>query len=77
MVWRLSLSGWLALFASRGSGHSAAGLLHACDTYALLLWQSVVARVAPLSAFGADGSGEWLGPNVWRAQFDAAACRAE
>ena len=56
-----------AFFASRGSGHSAAErLLHACDSYALLLWQSVVARIAPLSAFGAYGSGEWLGPDLWR-----------
>ena len=35
----------------------ASRLLHASDTYALLLWQGLVANAAQLSPLGAYGSG--------------------
>ncbi len=55
----------MSIFASRGSGHDVAErLLHRADTYALLLWQTVVANAAALSARGPFGSGQWLGSDV-------------
>lgn len=58
VVWRLML----AILASKGSGHSVSQrLLHACDTYALLLWQSLMARAAQLSPLGLYGGVQFLG----------------
>ena len=58
VVWRLML----AILASRASAHSVAQrLLHACDTYALLLWQSLMARAAQLSPLGPYGGVKFLG----------------
>lgn len=58
VVWRLML----AILASRASAHSVGQrLLHACDTYALLLWQSLMARAAQLSPLGPYGGVEFLG----------------
>lgn len=58
IVWRLNL----AIVASRASAHSVSQrLLHACDTYALLLWQSLMARAAQLSPLGPYGGVKFLG----------------
>jgi len=62
MVWRL----FMAMLVSRASTYTMASrLLHASDTYMLLLWQGIVANAAQLSQLGPYGSNTWLGTKWW------------
>ena len=56
VVWRL----YMAMRVASSLYTLASRLLHASDTYMLLLWQGLVSNAAQISPRGPYGSGTWL-----------------